>query len=244
MARDPSGRLLALFAGRGLHLRDLTTGASLLEIPAEVIAGEEGLELSDATMAHDGSFVALYAGEPHGPGGLFATRQQRLQVWDVATRTRRMQWSTEVSITDAVLTLTRRGRLRFAPDPRFVVTLLAQELRYWDVERGRAVRSAGLANGHLSGPIAFSADGRRLAVVHHLSSGDSSVGVMAFELGDSLRPLDSRTRSSRGGWDVVKHAVEVSALAFDPSGEVLASGDVGGEVRFTPLVAFPRPDEP
>lgn len=244
MARDPSGRLLALFAGRGLHLRDLTTGASLLEIPAEVIAGEEGLELSDATMAHDGSFVALYAGEPHGPGGLFATRQQRLQVWDVATRTRRLQWSTEVSSTDAVLTLTRRGRLRFAPDPRFVVTLLAQELRYWDVERGRAVRSAGLANGHLSGPIAFSADGRRLAVVHHLSSGDSSVGVMAFELGDSLRPLDSRTRSSRGGWDVVKHAVEVSALAFDPSGEVLASGDVGGEVRFTPLVAFPRPDEP
>lgn len=244
-ARDSSGRLLALFAGRGLHLRDLTTGASLLEIPAEVIAGEENLELSDATMARDGSFVAFFAWERDGPGGLFATRRQRFQVWDVATRTRRLQWSPEASSTDAVLTHTRRGSVRFAPDPRFVVTLLAQELRYWDVERGRAVRTAGLANGRLSGPIAFSADGRRLALVHHPSSGEASVGVMAFELGDSLRPLDSQTPSGlRGGWHVVTHAVEVSALAFDPSGEVLVSGDVGGAVRFTPLVALPRPDEP
>ena len=225
----PSGRLLGLFAGRGLHVHDLTTRERLLEIPEETIASEGRFELADAAMDRSGSLVAWLARESTTqPGGLFATRREHVEVWEVATGARRWQWTPEISSTDAALLQGRKGRLHFAPDPRFFVTLSRRELHYWDLERMQFVR---MTAERFAGPLAFSRDGRRLAVAHHPSS--SAVGVLVFEIGETLVPLGQ----------VVSHDVEVSALAFDPTGETLVSGDVGGEVRFTTLHPMREPRE-
>jgi hypothetical protein len=235
---DASGRLLLLSGGRALHVHDLTTGERLLEIPEEEIArggpvvsagstADGPFELADATIDRSGSFVAYFAREAtDAPGGLFATRRERLQVWDVATRAPRRRWILELSSTDAALLVNDRGRLHFAPDPRFLVTLSASELRYWDLEQSRATR---VTDVRVAGPIAFSGDGRLLAVAHHPSPQSASVGVLVFE-------IDAGTLRSLG--NVVTHDAEVSALAFDPTAEVLASGDVKGQVRFTTLRPF------
>lgn len=239
---DASGRLLLLSGGRALHVHDLTTGERLLEIPEEEIARDGPFELADATIDRSGAFVAYLAREAtNAPGGLFATRRERLQVWDVATRARHRRWILEISSTDAALLVGAKGRLHFAPPsaadpadravPRFLVTLSSSELRYWDLEQSRATR---VTDVRVAGPIAFSADGRWLAVAHHPSSQSASVGVLVFEVGGgTLRSLGN----------VVTHDAEISALAFDPTAEVLVSGDVGGEVRFTTLRPFREAQE-
>lgn len=224
---DPSGRLLGLFVGRGVHLHDLTTGERLLEIPAEILAREGPFELSDATVDRSGAFVALLARDrTPGGGGLFATRSELVQVWEVATQTRRLQWKPELSSTDAVLLAHQRGRLAFAPDPRRLVTLGPNELRYWDVEGARAMR---LPDVVAAGPIAFSDDGRMLAVARRSALGSPAVGVLAVEVGEgSMRSLGV----------VAEHDAELGALVFDRAGEVLVSGDARGAVRFTELGPF------
>ncbi|HEU4324045.1 MAG TPA: WD40 repeat domain-containing protein [Roseiflexaceae bacterium] len=138
----------------------------------------------------------------------------RIFIWDAASG-RLLRLLTHPSSMSGV------QALAFAPDRRLLASVALDGLRLWDVARGRTVRLLRPDQpGRFFTGVAFSPDGRLLAA-----------GTMVNT--DGVQDADVRL------WDVASgrrvavlggHFAPVSAVAFAPGGDLLASAGADGVI--------------
>jgi len=175
----------------------------------------DGKTLAAGTDPPEPDFIPLQAadGTPIAPAGRPAGDDGTILVWDLATRKRAFALSEESS--EGVSTLA------FSPDG----TMLASshedgKIRFWDARSGkllRALQAHPAPSWSLS--FAFSPNGKLLA------SGAYSERV--------LRLWDVTTGRPLGSADAGR--VRVSAVAFSPDGEFVATADHAGSGGFVRL---------
>jgi WD40 repeat protein len=166
-----------------------------------------------------------------------------VRYWDLATRQLRItvNKAKEESKdgTEAVDGNWQSWPMAFSPDGKILARGRDTEVKFWDARTG-AVRDRAIGGSHPGErtvqSIAFSPDGKLVA------GGRDSGAIDVWE----TRPADGKN-----GWRIgvlkqtlKEHSHPVMALAFSPSGELLASGDVEGKVRVwkmtKPVAADPR----
>jgi hypothetical protein len=128
------------------------------------------------------------------------------------------------------------SRMALAPDGRTLATMSGDDftdsiLHFWDTGTGQELRRIDMAprgagpppEGLARGCMAFAPDGRSIA------TGDNSGVIHVWELttGGERRTLRGHETGREGEGGVGSFAAGVSALAFTPDGQTLASG--GGD---------------
>ncbi len=88
----------------------------------------------------------------------------------------------------------------------------SQEYNTWELPEGAIAR---LGKGEITGNVAFSPDGNRLAVA-------GSIGIWIYD----VRP-DKETELEL----ITGHTLDVTTLAYSPDGSILASGSRDGSIR-------------
>jgi RNA polymerase sigma factor (sigma-70 family) len=130
-----------------------------------------------------------------------------MRVWDVATgrEVRRIESPERYGFR----------YLAFSPDGKSLVSSGAYSPRLWDWATGKQLRQYGTREGSRAwgGPVAFTADGKTLAV-----AAEASIGLWAVDGDKALRP-------ENGHW------AGVDAVAFLPDGRTLVSSGFDGTIR-------------
>ncbi len=169
------------------------------------------------------------------------------------------------------------GPVVFGPDGKQVAGIEAEsgkEVRLWETDGGRLLRSLTVAGKGPIEALAFRPDGKHLAVARdgavRIVAGDGGKEVAAFSHGPGRRvtavvfsPDGRRVASAAEGqvevWEAAtgkrihglsRHATPVRCLAFRPDGKRLASGDEAGQVvlwdlaKGEALIAYRNHDKP
>ncbi len=101
--------------------------------------------------------------------------------------------------------------------PLWHANVAAQDYTTWGLPQGAAAR---LGKGRITGNIAFSPDGSRLAVA-------TSIGIWIYDArAEQPKPLDL----------LIGHTRKVTSIAFSPDGTTLASGSRDGTVRLWDVI--------
>ena len=145
-------------------------------------------------------FVQRVAVSPDGKWvGTSEDRASEIKLWEAATG--RLVWRRQPP-------LARRAHLAFTPDSQSLVTGAANEFTFWNVATGEAERRFPRRDtGDFYGPIAFSRDGRLMA----LALTRTLVQLRDLVTGEGLAELDG------------PHPQMISSLCFSPSGAKLAA---------------------
>jgi RNA polymerase sigma factor (sigma-70 family) len=196
-AFSPDGKILAARADRGaIVLWSLRTGKELGRL-----AGHED-EVLCLQFSPDGKALASGA----VPGNALGLRDYAVRLWDVANGKELRHFSAPRGV----------GSLLFSPDGKLLAsgggmwTRETPDVYVWDVAGGRRLH-------HLPGatePLAWSADGRLLAVAYEKDEAkgyDAQVAVCEAATGGEVRRFAGRHTSLLGA-------------AFAPDGRTLATG--------------------
>lgn len=252
VAFDPSGTILASADGDGIiRFWDTNTGRMLRELgrtetppprPAihalafspdgstlaaalsdrrvvlwDVKTGQRGQTLSGHRAAQNVELLAMWR---LGGARTVAFDQSGRLLASGGTDGQIIVWNAETGTERVVLT-GHVGEIRalgFAAGGMLASSGADGTVRIWDVATGRGVRTfAG------DGPLAVSADGASLA-----SSRDGAIQV--WSVGDGRLEHEIVPRWE-GFQIVVGHVLGITALAFDASGTMLASGGAVGDVK-------------
>jgi len=155
--------------------------------------------------------VRSIAFSPDGKCIASASHHGMVKLWDVRTGTE-------------MTTLQRPGPWRrglrhsvvFSPDGKHIAaSSQGGLLRFWDAATRILEMTLGGRNGEV-GPVAFSADGTRVAISTRSPAGEIRV----------LDPTNGKTITIFGG-----HKSRISAFAYGPDGKCIASGDNKGAIR-------------
>ncbi len=192
VAISPTGRLLATAASDDrVTVWDIARGESLLELPA----------------AYSGYSIAF------GPDGrLLASggRDSRIQIWDMLNGQRAQTFAEGYGV-GLVVAFSPDGDLLAAGNAVGTVSLI-------DSSSGRRLQSFEVPSTVYS--IAFSPDGRRLAV----GAGNRKQGAPGTIT--LWNRVDGKQRQQRNA-----HAQRVESVAFSPDGRRLASGSRDGTIK-------------
>jgi RNA polymerase sigma factor (sigma-70 family) len=180
IAFSPDGKLLASGTYLSVLLWDVNTGRMVRRIQVTQTP-------RSVAFAPDGKRIASGC-SPHGGARL----------WDVATGRPLRQVEPENPIY----------RVAFSPNGRVLATAALSSLQLWDVDSGRELRRLMLGVGEVRS-LAFSSDGRRLAV----GSDDGILRVVEIATGQECA-------SFRG------HGGRLCAVAFAPDDRAVASGSL------------------
>lgn len=236
---SPNGQLLASGGDdNAIRLWDAATG----EV-SQVLRGH-GNAIRAVAFSPDGRFV-LSGGQEK--------KEDQIRLWNLAgyEEVRVLHATVLKGHDDAVLSA------RFSPSGEQIVTASRDRTAsLWDVASGNRLRSFEEGHEFLATSAVVFPDGKRLAT----GAGDNSVRIWDVALGTQLAVLSPTGRlgtlavspdgdwivtGSRGTnaqvWDshsgqavgapLAGHVAEVSAAAFSPQGDLLATGDDRGRVR-------------
>ena len=178
-------------------------------------------EVADLSFSPDGKTLA-------STGGMNDTT---VRYWDVATGQLRItvNRAKEESKdgTEAVDGNWQSWPMAFSPDGKILARGRGSHVKFWDARTGE-VKGLAVEGSHHSDTtvqsIVFSPDGKLVAGGRDLGEIDvwetrPADGKNDWRIGDLKQTLKE------------EHSHPVMALAFSPSGELLASGDVEGKVR-------------
>jgi WD40 repeat protein len=175
----------------------------------EICAAESGAHVRDlATPAYDVAWS--------GDGRYIASEDEQnreIRVWDARAGTRLLQLTVPRAPQNAVSTTSRRGRLAFSSDGRFLASAsennsgVCGAVTIWEMPAGKQIITL---RGHSSevNCVAFSPDGRRLIS----ASSDGTVRIWELATGHTTLTL-------RG------HSRDIFSVAFSPDGCRIASTD-------------------
>jgi WD40 repeat protein/serine/threonine protein kinase len=213
-------------------------------------------EISQVLRNHSGA-VHSVAFSPNGKFVLSGGQEKKdnqIRLWNLAGYQEvRVLHATVLAGQDEDAVLSAR----FSPDGRQIVTASRDRTAsLWDVASGNRLRQFEEGHEFLATSAVFFPDGRRLAT----GAGDNSVRIWDVALGTQLQVLAPTGRlgtlavSPDGNWIVTGspgtdakvwdshsgtqvgaplagHVAEVSAAAFSPGGDTLATGDDRGRIR-------------
>jgi WD40 repeat protein len=178
----------------GRTLAAVTGPAEVLVLPLGLPGGRVRLEgqegIYDVAVSPDGHWAAIADRGPHE--GI----TEMVTLWDARTGR-------------AVKSLPHEGAyhsVAFSPDGRWLVTSTIEEYRFWAVgtwERRRVIRR----DWGLDGPVAFSRDGRLLALAHSRH---------AVRLHDAATFAELATLEAPDPW-------QITSLCFTPAGGLLVA---------------------
>ena len=206
--------LSAAFSADGKIMAAVTTVATPAQGPGvriwNLASGREGVVVSLApgqqyavALSADGKLVAAVSNSYNRGGRPGQTAE--LTLWDTATGKER--W-----------TSTRDNQfmthLAFSPSGDLIATAGATSLRLLDAATGTELRPPENMDGMQVGALAFSPDGRTLAIGGSNRTGQTQTGTVRL-----WETATARLRVEFSG-----HRSYVGALAFSPDGRVLASG--------------------
>jgi RNA polymerase sigma factor (sigma-70 family) len=178
-------------------------------------------EVAGLSFSPDGKTLA-------STGGMNDTT---VRYWDVATGQLRLTVNKakegSKDGTEAVDGNWQSWPMALSPDGKILARGRGAEVKFWDARTGE-VRDRAIAGSHpansLVQSLAFSPDGKLVA------GGRDSGAIDVWE----TRPADGKNEWRIGDLKQTlneEHRHPVMALAFSPSGELLASGDEEGKVR-------------
>jgi WD40 repeat protein/serine/threonine protein kinase len=196
IAFSPDGRHLASAShDRTVRIWDVKTGRPVGEL-----------------RGHD-DVVYGVAYSPDGSRLATASWDGTVRIWDAAPFSRSPASGERGRGEERRQLLILRGhsepvsRVAFSPDGRLLASLSSLSVRLWDATTGAEIRTLGPVGGLNRYGLAFSPDGRRLAVTMH----DPAVIIWDVATGRQVQIF-------RG------HTSTVKNVAYSPDGHVLASG--------------------
>lgn len=226
LAFSPDGRTLAAGGENGrLRLWDVSTPSVPRPLLDRVVAPTH---LMAVAFSHDGRFLATGNGVSKDAAG--RDRPAEVRLWDVRDPAR----------TTLLTTATATSVMAVAFHPKrdlLVATGGEGAMAWWTVaQQGRRLARVAAKDdfqnewgyGSSLPSLSFRPDGGLLVAAQ---AGDPG-GAMVRAVGDSDSP--DQLLSSLAEHDTLPSGEPAQAVAFDPDGAYVATGDVGGNVRLWP----------
>lgn len=206
VAFSPDGQILATGGFK--------ESVKLWEYPTQKLLLDTEQQGDIISFSPDGVFVAFLSGwqwaKSNAPGYTLLRRSDRtIKLWNVKTRKGR-----EIRVSTGYDGI---SGLAWAPDSRRMVCLAAEYLKMIDTRTGKIMWQRRAA-GSQSGTLAFSPDGKTIAVTAGQTNTKSVVQLWNAASG-------TMTKELRG------HTNDIPVIRFSPDGRILASGSRDGLVR-------------
>jgi polar amino acid transport system permease protein len=168
---------------------------------------------------HDAAVIRV-AFAPNGKTLFSASRDGTVRLWDVATGQQTATLEAHKALKDASLAL----------DGATLATLdTSHVIRVWDTETGQTLQTITPSTG-AKRAVALSANGALVA-----SDDGENVQLWDSYTGEQLQKLQGRWEDEEKQEDWLGHDNNVTALAFSPAGDILASGGADKTIVFWEL---------